>query len=711
MRNTASANEVSQKRRTSIKRKFVVFSAILFVIIFISGSAAFTLSRWQIVHANVGGELAKSVEIERIKLEASVNGEIAIAMKMAGSPIIQKYFVNPSDSELEKIAFEEIAGYRMAFAGNTVFWVNDVDKKFYSDDAYAFTVDTEDPNNYWYLMTLNETPRYNFNINYNPDLKVTNLWINAPVFDSRRRPVGILGTGIDLTAFVDSIYRGYSGKAAMYLFNTEGEITGAKNASLVANKATLEKELTGIGGEIVNRAKALKKGEVTFFSASGGEEIAVSEVPALGWYIAAVQRITIMDALQSSMTTLFLVMIGVVAAIFVIFYVFISWMLSPLHGMMETLNLVSTNWDLTRQLDVHHDDEIGTLGEYFNLTFGKIKELLKDIKSKAFTLSDTGDELSSHMSKTSADVEGINKSIQGMRGQVLSQADMMNGAANSMEQIIIGLNNLNDHITVQAESVAQSSSAIEEMLANVQSVTQTLVKNTANINSLAESSEAGRVDLQKVASDIQEIARESEGLLEINSVMQNIASQTNLLSMNAAIEAAHAGESGKGFAVVAVEIRKLAENSSVQSKTISAVLKKIKTSIDAITRSTGVVLERFGTIELEVKTVSNQETQIRNAMEEQGVGSRQILEAVTQLNTITSQVRKASSDMIAESKTVQKQSGDLKRITADVAGSMDEMTQNADQISDAIVRVREISQENKENINLLGTEIARFKVE
>jgi methyl-accepting chemotaxis protein len=279
-----------------------------------------------------------------------------------------------------------------------------------------------------------------------------------------------------------------------------------------------------------------------------------------------------------------------------------------------------------------------------------------------------------------------------------------------MERIISGLDKLNGHITVQAESVSQSSSAIEEMLANINSVTNTLVKNTANISSLAESSGAGRADLEKVSADIQEIARESEGLLEINSVMENIASQTNLLSMNAAIEAAHAGESGKGFAVVADEIRKLAENSSAQSKTISTVLKKIKASIDMITKSTSVVLDRFGTIEKEVDTVSTQETHIRNAMEEQGAGSRSILEAVTKLNSVTDLVQRASAEMAAESKEVLKHSGRLKDSTAEVAGGMDEMAGNADQIVSAVIRAKEISMENMQNISDLNEEIAKFKV-
>jgi len=220
----------------------------------------------------------------------------------------------------------------------------------------------------------------------------------------------------------------------------------------------------------------------------------------------------------------------------------------------------------------------------------------------------------------------------------------------TQEKIQIMMEQLNKHVEDQVSSVAASSAATEEMIANIRSVTDTLSSNTKNVRDLEESSVAGHASLSDVVTDIQGIARESESLLEINAVMQNIASQTNLLSMNAAIEAAHAGEAGRGFAVVADEIRKLAESSSRQSKTISGVLKSIKGSIDKITKSTEVVLGKFNAIEGGVKTVAVQEGNILNAMEEQGQGSKQILQAVSNVNEITLEVKEAARRMVETSK-------------------------------------------------------------
>jgi methyl-accepting chemotaxis protein len=294
---------------------------------------------------------------------------------------------------------------------------------------------------------------------------------------------------------------------------------------------------------------------------------------------------------------------------------------------------------------------------------------------------------------------------------VINQSASVTETTATMEELTGNLNKLNDNVDQQTASVSQSSSAIEQMIANIQSVTATLAKNAENVKALTDASEVGRGGLQEVSSDIQEIARESEGLLEINSVMENIASQTNLLSMNAAIEAAHAGEAGKGFAVVADEIRKLAESSGEQSKTISAVLKKIHDSIGKITAATDNVLKKFEAIDSGVKTVSLQEENIRNAMEEQNTGSKQILEAVGSLNNLTQRVKNGSAEMLEGSSQVLKEEQNVSQITEEITNGMNEMATGADQINVAVTQINNLSGKNKDNIDILVQEVSRFKVE
>jgi methyl-accepting chemotaxis protein len=179
--------------------------------------------------------------------------------------------------------------------------------------------------------------------------------------------------------------------------------------------------------------------------------------------------------------------------------------------------------------------------------------------------------------------------------------------------------------------------------------------------------------------------------------------------MNAAIEAAHAGEAGNGFAVVAEEIRKLAESSRKQSKTIVTVVKKIKSSIDKISRSSGNVLEKFEVLEGGIRTVSDQDESIRGAMEEQGAGSKQILEAIGQLNEITRQVKSGSIEMLEGSKEIISEGRNLEKATGEITGGISEMATSAGQISVVVNEANSISGENKEIIDNLVVAVLRFK--
>ncbi|MCL2810153.1 MAG: methyl-accepting chemotaxis protein [Treponema sp.] len=411
--------------------------------------------------------------------------------------------------------------------------------------------------------------------------------------------------------------------------------------------------------------------------------------------------------LQQAGTGIIAIIIGIIMLLFIMRMIF-----KPAKEINLILKEISQgDGDLTKRINRIKDNEIGDLAKSFNDTLDMITNMIKNIKMETAALIDTGNELSTSMSEAASAINEITANIQSIQNRILSQSASVSETHATMEQVVVNINKLNAHVENQSVNVSSASSAIEQMVANTSSVTDTLIKNSVNVKNLEEASELGRTGLQEVAADIKEIAYQSEGLFNINSVMENISSQTNLLSMNAAIEAAHAGEAGRGFAVVAGEIRKLAENSGQQSKTISDVLKKMKSAIDKITSSTQNVLDKFEAIDTSVTTVSDQEEHIRNSMEEQQAGSKQVLEGIGNLNEITRQVKSGSQEMLEGSEEVIRESTNLEKVTQEITSGMSEMAAGASQINIAVNQVNEISVKNRENISLLVKEVARFKVE
>jgi methyl-accepting chemotaxis protein len=372
--------------------------------------------------------------------------------------------------------------------------------------------------------------------------------------------------------------------------------------------------------------------------------------------------------------------------------------------------LLSGKGDLTNRLSIIHFNELGELTGQLNEFMSYLLQLLNQVKSVGQEVLGSSEMLNGFINKMDTYIDELNKSSGEAAESTKVQEDVVKNTTDIVGRMLQAIETVSNNVDVQASYIQESSASVEQMTSNINAISSTTTEAHSLSDQLVNLAQVGDEIVQDTINAIKDIQKASNLVNEIISMISYLASQTDLLAMNAAIEAAHAGEYGKGFAVVADEIRNLAIESGESSNQIVEQIKAMNTLVAEgveLSAKTGESLQKIRTNTLKNTEIVNS---VAGAMEEQKIGAHQILSSVESVVKATEEIKQLTTKQYSMSSVIREMMEGLVGSTNKIKEVVTLQSRSSLSLAEIIKHIKEVADKNQDLVKKLREAIGNFNL-